>query len=50
MDNIGNSIRKLDMSIGSFAFDLRHSQEEEEAPQIQQQKAYRRAPQQEWEL
>jgi len=24
VDNVGNSIRKLDMSIGSFAFDLRH--------------------------
>jgi len=27
-----------------------HSQEEGEAPQTQQQKAYRRAPQEEWEL
>jgi len=24
VDNIGNSIRELDMSIDSFAFDLRH--------------------------
>jgi len=24
VDNVGNSIRELDMSIDSFAFDLRH--------------------------
>jgi len=24
MDNVGNSIRELDRSIGSFTFDLRH--------------------------